>query len=449
MAKKKKAEVILDSTAPAIIEEKSFGDVLSTNMIEIASYVNNHRSLPNIMDGCKDSYRRLIYAAVLAYNGRLLHAPDVLGSVMKWHPHDVKGIEGTMADFVKAGVFSGEGSFGSVDLDGTENPHAAPRYLEVSLSPTYHELIGELIKEVPMVESPNGALEPIYVPLPLPLSLCLRTNVSGLGFGISTVLPSFKPQSLYNAYINNNPDLLELNINLNIDREKSELHKIWTTGKGSITYYYNVCRSIGPDGKSEGVLFTGDTDIFTPNFNKFKPLIELGGVYTVDLTDKDGPKYFVGRVPNSKKVSIEDIEHIAHSIYYKTISYDIEVTDGNSAFSIPMYDWIGLTYKSYLELISRVNDKKIQKTLFDISVLEKIPEFVEFIKGNPTATRAEVQVALKLTDEQLSALMARTLSSLVREDKSSATIMDKYLNKLNELKSFNPVIETANIISKM
>ena len=448
MAKNKKVENVV-SQEPVVIEQLNYDNIISSNLIEIASYVNNHRAFPAVFDGCKDSYRRLIYAASVAYNGSLQEAEEILGLVKRYHPHDIRGIEDTVDHFVYAGVLAGEGQFGSVDMDRTVNPHASARYLHISLSKEYHQLIGDLLKEVPMVESPNGPLEPSYIPLPLPLALTLKTNVDGLGFGVKTKIPSFTPRSIYYAYLNDDPNLLELNINLNMDKANSELDKLWREGKGSITYYYNVCRTTGPDGKSEGVLFSGDTTIFTPDFSKYNPLIELGGIYTVDLTDINGPKYFVGRVPGSKKVTIEDIEEVARKIYYKTISYDLEVTFGEITKPIPIRDWVNTTYNNYLNLISAVNNKNINKTLFNISVLEKVPEFLEYIKSDDNATREDIQVQLGLTDEQTSALLSKTFNSLVKESRNSGTAMEKLCNQLNELRNFDPVLATKNIIDRM
>jgi DNA gyrase/topoisomerase IV subunit A len=83
------------------------------------------------------------------------------------------------ATLVKAGIFEGEGSFGYVQIDGVKNDAAADRYTYIKLSDLYWDLIGDLLKDVPYMESPNGNPEPEYLPLPLP-ALHTKTISQGL-----------------------------------------------------------------------------------------------------------------------------------------------------------------------------------------------------------------------------------------------------------------------------
>ena len=217
MAKKKIIEM------PEIYP-RPIGEVTSEAYVDIGNYVNNHRHLAEVKDGCKVSYRRLIYSALQFPKGKLIPATKLISETSSTHPHSLSGIEGLNAVLVNSGVFTGEGSFGFDSITGEHNPPASPRYLKNRLSDLYWDIMGDLMKYVPMVESPVGPLEPEYLPLPLPLCLFLSGGiVSGLGIGISTVYPNFSPKSLYAAYINNNPMLLEPNVDLELDKKKSNL----------------------------------------------------------------------------------------------------------------------------------------------------------------------------------------------------------------------------------
>lgn len=428
---------------------KPIGEFSKEAYLDYGSYVNCHRHLAYIQDGVKVSYRRLIYSAIQFPKGKDIPSTTLISSVAAYHPHGLSGIEGTNADLVKSGIFSGSGFFGSTDIDGTETPHAAPRYTKNRFSDLYWDLMGSLIKEVPYVESPVGALEPEYLPTPIPMCLYMKNLVSGLGVGISTVYPNFSPASLYQAYINNNPQLLEPNVDLFVDKANSELDRLWRTGKGRIIYSYKISRSTGPDGKTEGILFEGDTGLFTPDVKKFSKLQEEGKVFMEDMTDINGPKLFIGRVPGARGITVEDIETICRKICYSAVTYNLNVTNGKTAFRIPLYDWLDYTYKNYINLITAVNKKRIEKTKFDIKVLESTPVIADYVLNkNPKATDEEISTTLGIEIPVVEAVMSKPISTL-RKNKDTSSRLKDMKAKLKDLKLFNPISYVESIINKM
>ena len=230
MAKKKKIE---KTATPVMIPEnavvqetnvRSVGEIAENCYVYFGGYVNNHRAIANVKDGLKVSYKRLVWAAMQFPKGQDVPTMNLIASVSKWHGHGLSGIEGLNAQLVKSGVFSGSGFFGNTQIDGVVNEHAATRYTKNRLSDLYWGITGDLVKEVPMVESMNGPLEPEYIPLVFPLCLYMKGGlVSGLGVGVRTIYPNFSPKSMYLAYINNDPRYLEPNIDILLDKENSEL----------------------------------------------------------------------------------------------------------------------------------------------------------------------------------------------------------------------------------
>ncbi len=444
MARKKK-EVIepIQNIYP-----RPIGEVMTEAYLDIGNYVNNHRHMAEVKDGCKVSYRRLLWAALQFPKGKMVPATNLIASVANYHPHSLTGIEGLNATLVNSGVFTGEGSFGFTSITGTDNPPAAPRYLKNRLSDLYWDIIGDLIKYVPKVESPVGPLEPEYIPLPLPLCLILG-KVSGLGFGVSTIYPNFSPKSLYAAYINNDPSLLEPNVDIEIDKKKSDLLGLWRYGKGKVVYSFHIARVSDPATKREGVLFSGSTVLFTPKLGKFKKLIEEGKVYFDDLTDFDGPKLFVGRVPGAKGITVDDIWKIAEQVRSDSTTYVLNVTDSKMTYRIPLYNWLDYMYKNYLQLISYANNDKIQKVTFDINVQKAIPLVVDYITSkNPKATDQEISKNLGIPEEIVTSVMSKPISNL-RKNKDTTEKIKALKDKLSELKKFNPVTFTEKIISEM
>jgi hypothetical protein len=446
MARKKKEEKVLELPQVSSQQlQKGIGDFVTSAYLDFGDYINNHRHMPEVVDGLKISYRRLIYSATQFPKGKEIPSTTLQNYVANYHPHGLTSMNEMSAELYHAGIFSGEGSFGFTSIDGTFNPPAAPRYTHTWLSNLYWDIIGDLIKEVPYVESPLGALEPQYLPLPIPA--CLYIGVTqGLGVGISTLIPNFSPKSLYEAYINNNPELLEPNVDLFIDKKNSQLNSIWTTGKGKVIYCYKISRSTL--NNTEGILFEGDTSIFTPKLAKFKSLIEEGKVYTEDLTDQDGPKLFIGRVPGARGCSIDDIENLARKACYSDATYVLNVTNGKSAFRIPLYDWLDYTYKNYINLVTQVNQKKIEKCKFDIKVQECIPLVGNLINQNPKITDAEICETLNIDEDIVAQIMSKPISYL-RNNKDTSDRVKSLKDKLKELKAFDAVKFTEDLINKL
>lgn len=445
MAKKKIIEM------PEIYP-RPIGEVTSEAYVDIGNYVNNHRHLAEVKDGCKVSYRRLIYSALQFPKGKLIPATKLISETSSTHPHSLSGIEGLNAVLVNSGVFTGEGSFGFDSITGEHNPPASPRYLKNRLSDLYWDIMGDLMKYVPMVESPVGPLEPEYLPLPLPLCLFLSGGiVSGLGIGISTVYPNFSPKSLYAAYINNNPMLLEPNVDLELDKKKSNLLGLWRYGKGKVVYSYHITRVSDPATKREGVLFSGSTAIFTPKLSKFNKLIEEGKVYFDDMTDFDGPKLFVGRVPGARGITVDDIWKIAEQVKSNTsnANFILNVTDSKMAYRIPLYNWLDYMYKNYIQLIVYANNDKIAKVEREIKIQEAIPLVVNYITSiNPKAEDKEISKSLNLEEDIVSSVMTKPISNL-RKNKDNTAKIKQLKTKLAELKKFDPVKFTEKIINEL
>lgn len=450
MAKKKKVDLTPTQVVDNPPIDVAVGELMARNFNEFSRYAINHRAVPVLYDGCKDSYRRLLWAAILMYKaGTLSPAETLVKSVARWHPHSVDGLDGTMALFVHSGVFVGEGAFGGVNIaDGEMDPCAALRYLHIGLSPTYHKLLADLMKEVPMVESPVGEPEPLFIPFPLPLSCCLKSDVMGLS-SVRTVIPSFEPWSLYQAYVNDDPNLLKVNSNINIDYANSNLKDIWEKGKGKITYYYNVTPV------NNGVLFEGDTWKFVPNWNneRYQKLLEDGKIYQQDLTDINGPKAFIGVVPGARGITQNDVIDLAKEMYFTTINYQIMITSDESAKPIPLKKWVDLVFKNYVDLLVRANNRKIEECRFDIRVQEAIPDFSNYVLNvNPKATDEEIAKALGYTPEMIKALNGKTLATLRKNSENKdmmKSIMDSLQKRLNNLMSFDPIKTAEDIIKQM
>jgi hypothetical protein len=216
-------------------------------------------------------------------------------------------------------------------------------------------------------------------------------------------------------------------------------------------YVYKISRQKSSDGKSEGILFeTKDgTEIFTPKLSVFKKLEEEGKVFIEDLTDIDGAKLFIGRVPGSRGISVDDIESLCRKICFNATNFSLNVTNGQTCFRIPLKEWLRYTYENYIKLVTEVNKKRIEKCKFDILVQESIPLVSDYIiNKNPKADDEEISMALNLPREVLKVVLDKPISYL-RKNKDTSDRVKLLKAKLSEYKKFDPVVYTREVISKL
>lgn len=445
MGRRKKSEQELPEFKE--IELLPIGQAAEEAIISAASYIDNHRALANVYDGCKPSYRRLIWSGLQFPRGQMQPSVQIVSMVSNYHPHSTDSMKFLLASMVRSGIFSGKGAFGMTSILGDIKEPGALRYTKSCLSDLYYEIITPLLQCIPRVESPVGPEEIPYIPTVFPLALMFRGLVSGIGYGISTVYPNFSPVSLYNAYINDDPTLLEPNVDLILDKGNSELQRLWETGKGRVIYSYRLKKYTTEDGKV-GFLFSGGTEIFTPNLKKINKLVESGYVFIDDLTDIHGPKMFVGLV-NNRGISLDQLETLCRQCCYDATVYNLNVTDGKTAFRIPLRDWLDYTYKNYIQLLHDVNLKKIEKVKFDIMVQEAIPVIADYILNkNPKATDKEICNVFGMPGEVVKAVMDKPISQL-RKNKDNTARIKGLKDKLKELKKFSPTEYVQELVQKL
>ena len=122
---------------------------------------------------------------------------------------------------------------------------------------------------------------------------------------------------------------------------------------------------------------------------------------------------------------------------------------GIKAFRIPIKDWVEYTYNNYLEAIQKVNEHRIDKVRFDIAVQEALPLISNYIiNENPKASDTEIMKVFQMPKEIVEAVMAKPISQL-RKNKDNSERIKALKDKLKELKKFDPVVYTEEIINKL
>jgi len=161
-------------------------DLFDENFLEYASYVIRDRAIPDIDDGLKPVQRRVMHTLFEVDDGRFNKVANVVGQVMKYHPHGDASIYGALVVLANKELFiEKQGNFGNMY---TGDGASAARYIECRLKPIAKEILynPEITNYVPSYDGRNK--EPTVFRAKLPLVLIL--GAEGIAVGMSTkILP--------------------------------------------------------------------------------------------------------------------------------------------------------------------------------------------------------------------------------------------------------------------
>lgn len=172
------------------------------NIMEYSGYLVQNRVLPSIEDGYKPIYRYIVWTMeqMKAYN--FTKSQNVEGQVMNYSPHG--GSYDTMVNMTTTNYQNiqpliGKGNFG--DATSRDLQYAAQRYTEVKMSDMIKDMVkGIKNKEVEMMKNFDGTKEvPKFIPFKYPNILC--NNITGIGVGLATKIPSFNMEEICRATV--------------------------------------------------------------------------------------------------------------------------------------------------------------------------------------------------------------------------------------------------------
>ena len=137
--------------------------------LDYASYVILERAVPHINDGLKPVQRRILHSLKELDDGRYHKVANVIGHTMKYHPHGDASIGDAMVQVgQKEFLLDMQGNWGNV---ATGDRAAAPRYIEVRLTPFALDVVYNK-KITNWSASYDGrGKEPVTLPVKFPLLL--------------------------------------------------------------------------------------------------------------------------------------------------------------------------------------------------------------------------------------------------------------------------------------
>jgi topoisomerase-4 subunit A len=154
--------------------------------LDYASYVILERAVPSIVDGLKPVQRRILHAMWELEDGRYNKVANVIGHTMKYHPHGDASIGEAIVQLgQKDLLIDTQGNWGNI-LTG--DGAAAPRYIEMRLTPFALEVLFNPKTTEWGVSYDGRNKEPINLPAKFPL--LLAQGVEGIAVGMACkILP--------------------------------------------------------------------------------------------------------------------------------------------------------------------------------------------------------------------------------------------------------------------
>lgn len=162
-------------------------NLFDKNFIEYASYVIRDRAIPDLEDGLKPVQRRIMHTLFEMDDGRFQKVANVVGRVMRYHPHGDASIGGALVVLANKGIFiEKQGNFGNMF---TGDGASAPRYIECRVHPLAKEFLVTNPHVTHYVPNYDGrTTEPEVYRAKIPVALII--GAEGIAVGMSTkILP--------------------------------------------------------------------------------------------------------------------------------------------------------------------------------------------------------------------------------------------------------------------
>ena len=405
--------------------EVSVSDKIRQNYIEYASVVNSSRSLPLCYDGLKIVQRRILLTGVKIAQNKLAKSATIIGECMaNYHPHGDASIYGALVGMVRDPypMFEGQGNWGDDETNA-----AAYRYTSARLTELAKSYYVPFINFSPLVENDLGHQENLFIPTKLPYALINGT--SGIGLGVSTVVPAFSLDSVL-KYVEwmRSPSTSEPELRL--DYPLYEMNdSCLKTGEGRVRYKL-VYRPL--DEKSfviERKLPNTDTKLLITKL--FSTEIDSRKVFLRDESGPAGTRYVVGKV---RWISVDSIESKLRSVE-KSVSVSMNWSTGSEKPLVRL-----LSPKSVLEISLEAFYQAVEKwRSHEISKIDVEIKFQELKIGIMQALVAgkswsQISEEFSLSKDELSYIRNKSLNQLSESSEE----------KIKELKSERLLIESKS-----
>lgn len=398
------------------------------------SAVNVRRVVPNMYDGLKPVYRKLIISALSYPKDKFIDAVALVGECKgKYYLHGEASLSGVIDKLVQANIFEGEGAFGAATLV-RDLPGAAMRYVKVRINPIYRQVIDDLLPYVPKFLNDLDNYEPMYLPVYIPLGLL--SGSLGIGIGLAQRMPPMDPKSLVDAMLAK--DYTKVESAFGFKLTNSEKYDFWNNSNFSFTYQFKWTKD------AEGYHIYGDGSWVKPSYppmyakedeNKENPLYEIIDNFGENRSD-------VTLIPLSPLINDKALDKACKV----RIGNILWVADpfNNSVKLVTGEEMIYNCLNKYRELYERWKSDKLARLNIELEAYANFKEVANLLI-NTSKSEAEITLELKLSSvEVVKTISGMSVGSLRKYDHAKklksieveiATVTKKsYLDNLDLIK---------------
>ena len=388
-------------------------------------YINEFRSFPSILDGCKLVERRLLYCVYDVARQNKVKAARVVGDCIgKFHPHSDQSAYGSLVQLVQNGFVEGQGNWGS-NIGITSAPAAAMRYTECKAKKNTLDMAFEFINSIPKVDKEMDP-EPAFLPTKLPFCLLGNSYTQGIGFGFKTYIPAYEEKDLVKrlswllGYRKTEP-VIKPKTNCKILSNDVDLKNLLTTGKGKIVYKGNYTLELKtnsilihsvPEGKS-----------FLTFLKKFEKQIQSEkSIGFVDESEKGNTNVRL-KILRQRGYPLSALKDQVDKELTGSVSFECNMCDLQGKVVLVSVDKMLLDiYKVYKNVIKGViteDIKDIDNKINELNIIKTIlPELSKELKTNPddiTKVINNISVVCSISVEILKAIFEKyTIGRLFR-----------------------------------
>ena len=211
-----------------VSEEVTYETFINKDLIHFSNR-NLERAIPNIMDGLKESTRKIMYACfkrkLYTNEIKVVQLAGNVSEITAYHHGEgslQEAIIGMAQIFVgtnNINLLSPNGQFGT-RIQGGEDA-SSPRYIYTLLSKLSRAIFKEEDNEILNYLNEDGlSIEPdYYIPI---IPMVLVNGSIGIGTGYSTNIPQFNPEEIINIYL----DIInEIKTNVGAVLTDDDIHK--------------------------------------------------------------------------------------------------------------------------------------------------------------------------------------------------------------------------------
>ena len=190
-------------------------------------------------------------------------------------------------------------------------------------------------------------------------------------------LPAFTWQSMFDAYKNNDPELLKSAYGYQIVK-KDCLKDIWLKGNADMVISLSV--KPGTLAGARGVFIEGSPELFIPDLNVLAEWKDAGYISVTDTSSGNTNQLFVGINKGVRSVTVQNlVDKLKPAVIHHEKISMMALTDGGTARPCGLKAWIRNAMNAFCGLVDKYKEDRISRCRKKIEMycdFDKVREYI-------------------------------------------------------------------------